>query len=65
MCLQEIRGQIIPNTPSYNFVCKLRKVNLKGGNRAIGGGVAIGIHKSLVFKNLENLIPETLKESEI
>lgn len=58
ICLQETR-QNIKNTPSYNFINKTRSCNLQGG------GIAVGIDKQLVFRDLTAILPECLKQEDI
>ena len=53
------------NTPSYTFINLNRKTSANFMNKYVGGGVCIGVHKSLIFKNLELLLPSELKEQEI
>ena len=44
------------NTASYNFVNLTRKDNT-------GGGICTGIHKSLMFRDISEQIPDWIKES--
>ncbi len=57
---QETR-RIINNTPAYNYVNRIRDPE-HNTNRQ-GGGVAIGIVKSLTFRDLTNTIPQSLREA--
>jgi len=47
----------IKNTPSFNFINKVRESR--------GGGVSIGLEKNLTFKVQSDLIPEELRCLEI
>lgn len=51
---------LLNNTPSYNIVNNIRKVD------QIGGGICIGIDNNITYRNLTHLIPESItKEIEI
>lgn len=53
------------NTPAYTYVNLNRTKSNNVNNAYVGGGIAIGVHKSMVVKNLEHLIPEELADQEI
>ena len=44
------------NTPSFNYVSKIRTTNSQGG------GICIGINSRINYRSLDNLIPEEIKE---
>jgi len=49
------------NTPAYNYVNRIRDPDHT--TKRQGGGVAIGIVKSLTFRDLTNTVPESLGEA--
>ena len=57
---QETRKKLM-NTPSYNYINKLRDED----DATCGGGIAIGVCKQLTFRDLSKNIPEELSELEI
>ena len=50
------------NTPAYNYVCRVREPEDDNNNRQ-GGGVAIGITKSLTFRDVTCTVPQALQEA--
>ena len=49
------------STPAYNYVNRIRDPDRI--KKRQGGGVAIGIVKSLTFRDLTNTVPESLREA--
>jgi hypothetical protein len=75
IALQEIRKPL-PNTPSYNYISCVRggggggeeegEDAGKGKKESLrqGGGVAVGVERSLTYRDLSALIPPSLSELE-
>ena len=55
--------RILSNTVKYNYVNRVR--DPEGNDSRQGGGVAIGITKSLVFRDLTSTVPEALQALEL
>ncbi len=51
--------RVISNTPAYNYISRVR------GNKHKGGGVSVGIDRSLVFRDMSELIPPSLAALEL
>ena len=58
LAFQETRGHIFNNTPSYNYINGPRKSDK-------GGGLVIGIAREFNFRQLNDIFPETLKETNL
>ena len=61
MFFQETR-RVMENTPAYNYVCRVRDPEDDNNNRQ-GGGIAIGIAKSLTFRDVTTTVPQALQEA--
>ena len=57
---QETR-QVMSNTPAYNYINRVRNPD----NPREGGGVAIGIEKNLIYRDLTPTIPDALQDLEM
>jgi len=60
-----MRANSLKNSPSYNTINRNRINSNNENNLFVGGGIAIGVHKSFVFQDLQKLIPENLQDLEI
>ena len=60
MFFQETRRELL-NTPAYNYVNRIRDPEHESNRQ--GGGVAIGIAKSLTFRDVTATVPEALREA--
>jgi len=61
-CFQELRAKVIKSSPSYNVTTLLREADensIQPGHE--GGGICIGIHRSLTFRDMSELVPNVCK----
>ena len=60
---QETRRKM-DNTPAYNYISRIRADPGEHNSRQ-GGGVAIGVSKSLTFRDLADTVPPALQSLEL